>query len=214
MKDIVLLWVQWSWKWTQAEKLLEYFWPKYKYFEAGNVLRALKLKPNALGDYVKKTIDGWNLVKDEFISNIFFAFLSTLEFGEFMLIDGYPRKEIQMMQFIERMDFINRDFQVIFLDLDEEEAVSRLSKRRLCYDCGQVYSLDEIKDQNNCKKCNGENIIQREDDTPDAVKQRLKLYKTETQAVIDYFQKNSKIDVIDAGDNSQKVFEKILEVLE
>ncbi len=213
MKDIVLFWVQWAGKWTQASYILEEYKNKLSYFEAWNILRALKSKPNCLWDYVKDTIDNWNLVSDEFISSMFSAFLSVLnEENKFALVDGFPRKKLQMDYFLENMNNHNRDFVCIFLDLDKDEAINRLSSRRVCADCWQVHSA-LIDDLSYCKVCWSDNIMQREDDFPEVIEKRLSLYYQETQPVIDYFDSIWKLIKIDASSSPNKVFEEIKKIL-
>lgn len=209
MKDIVLFGVQWSWKWTQSTNILNKFSWSLVYFEAWNILRALKSKPNALGDYVKKTIDDWNLVKDEFISSLFDALASTLESNQSILLDWYPRKIEQMNHFLTKMDELWRDFVAVFLDLDEDVAINRLSSRRVCSDCWTTSSSDH----SNCPSCGSINLIQREDDNPSAIQKRVNLYKSETKPVIDHFNKLWKLKVINANWSIDEVFNRILEIV-
>ncbi len=207
MKDIVLFGVQWAWKWTQASKILEYFWEDCKYFEAWNILRALKSKPNALWEYVSNTIDEWNMVNDDFISSLFYAFITTLKDSDFMLLDWYPRKSLQMNHFLDKMNEKNRDFIALFLDLSEDVAIKRLSSRRICNDCWKVNSSLV---SSTCLNCWSQDLIQREDDYPDAITKRISLYKDETQPVIDHFKSLWNFVSIDANWTEDEVFERIL----
>ena len=79
MKNILLFGIQWAWKWTQASLILDKFADEYSYFEAGNILRALKSTDNALWNYMKKTIDKWNLVDDGIIVALLEAYFLTIE---------------------------------------------------------------------------------------------------------------------------------------
>ena len=214
MKDIVLFWVQWSGKWTQAKKILNHFGDKISYFEAGNILRALKSKPNCLWEYVKNKIDNWELVSDDFISSMYRAFLSVIsEENKIALVDGYPRKNLQMNHFLDSMNQAKRDYDVIYLELSKEKAIERLSSRRICNECGEVYSklVDHI---DSCKNCGSTNIVQREDDYPEAIETRLKLYYQETQPVIDYMESLGKLIKIDADQSPESVFESIIACLD
>ncbi len=210
--DILLYWIQWAWKGTQSQKILNYFGEKYSYFEAGNILRAIKSKPNAIWDYVQKIIDKGELVDDELITAFFDAFLITLQKWQYMLVDGYPRKLWQMYMFLERNKKLKRDFVAIYLDLDKNEAIKRLSGRRICKWCSSVYNIYTDGDINKCKKCWGELYI-REDDKPEIIEKRIQLFFEETWPVIEYFEKKWLVQKVDANQDPDKVFKQILKII-
>ena len=213
MVDILLYWIQGAGKWTQSKKILDYFWEKYAYFEAGNILRAIKSKPNHIGEYVQKIIDKWELVDDELITAFYDAFLITLSKDQYMLLDGYPRKLGQMFMFLERNKKLKRDFIAIYLDLSEEEAIKRLSGRRICAKCWAVYNIYVDGNLEKCPKCWWDLII-RHDDRPEIIKKRIQLFNEETKPVIDFFEKMNILYKIDASKSPDEVFEQILNILE
>ncbi len=213
MKDIVLFGVQWAWKGTQASMLLDEYSEYLSYFEAWNILRALKSKPNCLGDYVKSKIDKWELVSDEFISSLYSAFLSVLnEENKYALVDWFPRKQLQMNYFLENMKTYQRDYIAVFLDLDKNKAIERLSSRRVCDDCGTVLSA-QIDDITKCKNCESSNIKQREDDYPEAIEKRINLYFEETQPVISYFQQQGKLYNVDASWDPSQINKQVKDII-
>ncbi len=210
--DILIYWIQWAGKGTQSKKILDYFGDKYAYFEAWSILRAIKSKPNHIWNYVKNIIDKWGLVDDELISSFYDAFLITLNKNQYMLLDGYPRKLWQMFMFLERNKKLKRDFIAIYLDLSEEEAIKRLSWRRICKNCASVYNVYTDEDVSNCLKCWWELYI-REDDKPDIIKKRIKLFYNETKPVIDFFDKMDILYKVDASKGPNEVFNQILNLL-
>lgn len=206
MKNILLFGIQWAWKWTQASLILDKFADEYSYFEAGNILRALKSTDNALWNYMKKTIDKWNLVDDGIIVALLEAYFLTIEKWQSWLIDWFPRKLGQMYLFLSIIKRMDKDFSAILYDLSEEEAIKRLTWRRVCKSCGSIYNILIDPGLQSCKKCWSE-LIQRTDDTPEFIKQRIKLYWEETAPVISHFEKLWKLIKIDATKTSDEIFQ-------
>lgn len=213
MKDVFLFWIQGAGKGTQAKKILETFWDRFSYFEAGNILRAMKSNDNAIWNYIKKIIDKWELVDDELIVTFFDAFLITLDKWQAMLVDWFPRKLGQYYMMMERFKKMKRDYVVIYLDLQEEEAIKRLSGRRICEKCWAVYNIYKDWDLKVCPKCGGKLII-RHDDKPEIIKKRIELFKEETLPVIKEFEKQGIVYKIDASKSPEEVFEEIRWILD
>ena len=208
MKDIFLFWIQGAGKGTQAKMILNEFWDRFSYFEAWNILRAMKSNDNAIWNYIKKIIDRWELVDDELIVTFFDAFLITLEKWQAMLVDGFPRKMWQYYMMMERFKKMKRDYVVIYLDLPEEEAIRRLSWRRICEKCGAVYNIYKDWDLKVCPKCWWKLII-RHDDKPEIIKKRIEIFKEETLPVIKEFEKQWVVYKIDASMSPNEVFDQI-----
>lgn len=215
MKDIVIAGIQWSGKWTQAKKLLEKFGDQVKYFEAGNILRALQSKShqNAIGDYIGSVIDDWHYLPDEFMVGVFDLFLTGLTQGKSCLVDGFPRQLGQMHGFIERMEKRWREYVVILLELPEDKAVERLLNRRICKDCGEVYSIILHWDQSACPVCGGE-LYQRKDERQEEfIRNRFNEHYTKTGPVIEYFEDKWQVIHINGDQSIDKIFEDILAIL-
>lgn len=208
MKDIILIWAQWSWKWTQASKILRIFWKKLNYFESWNILRALKINENSLWLYIKDVIDNWDLVDDWFITILLKAYMYILSKEQNMLLDWFPRNIWQLYLFIDEMKRLKRDYIVIYLELDEQESISRLTWRRVCRKCSKVYNVMLDWDIERCTDCSSK-LFQREDDTVEVIANRLKVFKNETIPVINYFEKEKILYKIDANQSPDKIFEDI-----
>ncbi len=213
MKDIVILWIQWSGKWTQSKKILEKYGDKFLYYDTWRVFRALKSNDNALGNYISTVMDKGLLMDDSFIISFFDSFMFVVEPGQYMLIDWSPRQIGQMFLMIERMRKSKREFKVIFLDLPEEEALKRLSGRIICKKCNKVYNKNIDGNFKTCPDCGGE-MFQRQDDTPEAIKVRLEQYYKLTMPVIDYFDDKWLLIRIDARPDPDTIAQNIFDEIE
>ena len=100
MKDIVIAGIQGCGKGTQGSRLLKQF-PQIKCFEAGGILRALQSRPNAIGEYVTSIINTGDLLKDEIMVKLFETFLETLQAGDIIMCDGFPRQVKQARLFMK-----------------------------------------------------------------------------------------------------------------
>lgn len=205
MKDIILFWVQWSWKSTQAKFILESN-SNYSHFEMGNILRTLKTTNNVLWNYVRDIIDNGWVVHYSFVNALFDAYMITLHHDELMLLDGFPRTISQMYTFLDRMQRYKRDFLVIYLDLPEEIAIKRISSRRICEKCSSIHNISEW--MTICDKC-WWNLVQREDDKPAAIKKRIDIFYEETMPVIEYFSKMWNVIRVDASKSPQDNWNEI-----
>ncbi len=213
MKDIVLSWIQWSGKGTQCELLLKKFWNQISYFEAGGILRALQSKPNAIGNYIWSIIDSGNLLPDQFMVKIFDLFLFSLEQNKSILVDGFPRQIPQMEEFLKMMKSYNREFSVIVLDISRDEAIKRLTSRRMCKTCWAILNT-HLHDCEKCPICNSKDIYQREDDKDiSSIETRIDLFEKQTRPVIEYLQKEWFVTVINWDQSPEKVFEDIVAVI-
>lgn len=214
MKDIVLSGIQWSGKGTQCELLLKKFGNKISYFEAGWILRALQSKPNAIWKYIWSIIDNWNLLPDQFMVKIFDLFLFSLEQNKSILVDGFPRQIPQMHAFLEMMKTYNRDYKTIVLDISREEAIKRLTSRRMCKTCWAILNTN-LHNCDKCPICDSIDIYQREDDKDIvSIETRIDLFENQTKPVIEHLQKEGVITVVNWNQSPEKVFEDIVTVIE
>lgn len=213
MKDIVLSGIQWSGKWTQCELLLKKFWNNISYFEAGGILRALQSKPNAIGEYISSIINDGRLLPDQFMVKIFDLFLFSLRQDTSILVDGFPRQIPQMHAFLEMMKKYQRKFTTIVLDISRQEAIKRLTSRRMCKSCWAILNI-HLHDCNICPVCQSSETYQREDDKDlSSIEMRLNLFEQQTRPVIEHLQKEWLVTVIDGTQSPEKVFEDIIAVI-
>jgi adenylate kinase len=130
------------------------------------------------------------LVPDEVVIEILKKRVSEPDSKNGFILDGFPRT-IEQAKALEKAAKIDA---IINLIVPEWIIVERLSNRRICRNCGEVYNLRYLKPkkQGVCDKCGGQ-LYQREDDKPEVIKERLKVYEKQTQPLINYYQGKAPI---------------------
>lgn len=127
-----------------------------------------------------------------------------------IVFDGYPRTipQAESLQKIAKIDF------VLNLVADDKVIIDRLSGRRICPKCGTNYHIKYIlaKKEGICDKDNTK-LIQREDDKPEVVKQRLEVYKNQTKPLEDFYKKKNLLKNVDASDNPENILKRIEKIL-
>jgi adenylate kinase len=190
--DIVLFGIQGSGKGTLGKVAAQKY--GYKYFETGGQLRILSQENSPLGKKVKEIIEAGHLVPNEIVMEIIEDFMKKIDDNAEVIFDGIPRKIDQANSFEALERKIGREFTAVLVDIPEEMAIKRLTTRRLCSKCKEVYPADYS--ENTCKKCGGE-LITRSDDNPESIKTRLEAYFTETTPVINRYKQNGKLIKMD-----------------
>jgi len=210
MRRIVIMGPPGSGKGTQAKIISE----KYgiPHVSIGDILRDNILRKTELGALVKQYIDRGELVPDDLIIELTLNTLRDLlkEFNGYIL-DGYPRT-ITQAEALEQTDM--KPEIVIDIMLSEEECVKRLTNRRYCPKCGEIYNmiLKPPKMDELCDKC-GSKLLVREDDREEVVRRRFKEYYSKTKPVIDYYERLGRLRVIDGSGSVNEVSRRIIEEL-
>lgn len=206
--DLVLFGIQGSGKGTQSKVIAEKC--GLEIFETGGALRKLSAEDSELGRKVKNTIEAGHLVTTEIVMEIIADFLTKLPEGKSALFDGIPRSEDQKVQFDQVMKKAGRDFMGLWIELTSGEAMKRLTTRRICSKCKEVYPATYTGSV--CEKCGGE-LITRTDDTPDAIKVRLQTFDEKTLPVIREYETEGKMLKVDGEKSIPEVTSDILSVL-
>lgn len=181
----------------------------------GDILRQAKKDGTELGRQAKTFMDAGLLVPDDIIIGIIKQRLAEPDVKSGYILDGFPRTLAQA----DALDKALGDGKggidyVIMLEVGEEFLVKRLAGRRVCSQCGEEYNIEfkPPKQPGICDKCNGA-LIQRSDDTEDAIRTRLKQYRLQTEPLISYYKNTGKLVPV-AGDRDIKaVSTQIEEVL-
>lgn len=190
--DIILFGIQGSGKGTLGKAVAAQF--DFHYFETGGELRTLSKEDSELGRKIKEIIEAGHLVPNEVVMEIIEDFLSRHGDGKPIVIDGVPRFMEQSQTLEALLDKNNREYVAVLVDIPEDMALHRLTTRRICSKCKEVYPADYGKDA--CEKCGGE-LITRSDDTPDSIKTRIDAFNNETKPVIEHFREIDKLIVMD-----------------
>lgn len=168
--------------------------------------------PEDLVEKVKTILTG-NLVSDEIVDKIIEERLQQSDCVNGFIFDGYPRT-LPQAESLEKMAKIDA---VINLQVPDEVIIARLSGRRTCKECRAIYHIKYLmpKKPGICDRCGGE-LYQRKDDTPEVIKERLKVYEKQTEPLIKYYTKNGLLANVvckRADIPPEEMVEKIYETL-
>ncbi|MFA9273033.1 MAG: adenylate kinase [Baekduiaceae bacterium] len=191
--NVILLGPPGAGKGTQAERIQEDF-PQIAYVSTGNMLRAHVADGTDLGKEAKSYMDSGGLVPDELVTKMALDRLDQDDTRDGVLLDGFPRKVTQA----EALAGSGRKLSgVILIDVDDEEIVRRVSGRRVSKS-GRVYHVDfdPPKHEGRCD-VDGSTLIQREDDKPEVVRERLEVYHRDTSPLIAYYEDQGLLARID-----------------
>lgn len=204
---VVLLGPPGAGKGTQAERLARYF--GLAHLSTGDMLREAIAEGTDLGRKAEKYVNGGELVPSELLTVVVKERL--YEEGEFLL-DGYPRT-IEQAEFLETMDELPLDG-VLYINVDDETLIRRLSGRRVCVEDGTVYHMEDDPSPNglDCGICGAE-LVQREDDKEKTVRRRLNVYRKETEPLIGFYEARGLLTEIDGNGTIDEVFSRAAEVL-
>lgn len=212
MNNIVMLGVQGSGKGTQADRLSGLL--GIPTISTGNLFRAEIARDTGLGRDVKAYLDRGDRVPSDITTQMMSERLTEPDTLKGFIIDGYPRTIEQAESLDGIMKGAGRVItDVVYLRITDDEAIRRLSGRRVCSNksCEASYHVDfkpPVAD-GICDKC-GASLIQRADDVPDAIARRLELYHTDTAPLIDFYRQRGILREIDGEQAIEKVQEAIM----
>ena len=210
---IIMLGAPGAGKGTQAKMIAE----KYgvPHISTGDIFRANIKNQTELGMEAKKYMDEGKLVPDELTVKILLDRVAKEDCANGYVLDGFPRTIPQAEVLTEALEKLNDavDY-AIDVDVPDENIVKRMSGRRACLTCGATYHIVHIppKTENICDKC-GSALILRDDDKPETVLNRLKVYHDQTQPLIDYYTKKGILRTVDGTKDMKDVFEDIVKIL-
>lgn len=205
---IIILGPQGSGKGTQAEFLSEEL--NVPDISIGQLLRDEVEKDTEIGKQVDEYMQRGELVPNSIAHKLAEQRIKQSDCENGFLFDGFPRSVIQA-KFIETVTDITH---VLEVWISDKEAIRRLSGRRTCAKCGKIYHIEfnPPKEEGICDDC-GEKLEIREDDTEQAIRQRLKIYHQETEEVIEYFKKKDKAIRINGEQSIEEVKKEIFSKL-
>ncbi|RDZ63536.1 adenylate kinase [Haloferax sp. Atlit-12N] len=204
-KRILLLGAPGAGKGTQSKRLAETY--GVEHVTTGDALRANKDMETEYGT-PRSFMEKGELVPDAVVNEIVEA---ALEDADGYVLDGYPRNLSQAEYLTEITDLDA----VIYLKVAESELVERLTGRRVCDDCGTNFHVkfNQPEEEGVCDDCGGE-LVQRDDDTEETVRERLSVFKENTEPVIEHYRDEGVLVEVDGEQTPDEVFEDVQAVVD
>lgn len=218
---VILMGPQGSGKGTQAERL----GPRLHlvHTSTGDLFRAAIAAETTLGRRIKDAYDRGELIADDITNGLVEERLDEIarrrSLGEGVrgaLFDGFPRNRVQAealdTALMERHERVGA---VVQLQVPAEVLITRLAGRRVCEQCGAIYHVDTNPPMRPgiCDRCGGR-VVQREDDTPEAIKRRLETYVEQTEPLLAYYRDRGLVLTVCANRPIEAVTDAIIEALD
>ena len=210
---IIMLGAPGAGKGTQAQMIADKF--NIPHISTGDIFRANIKNGTELGKKAKEFMDKGLLVPDELTVQLLLDRVANDDCKNGYVLDGFPRTipqadvlDSELTKLGDKVDF------AVNVDVPDENIVRRMSGRRACLKCGATYHIEHIppKTEGICDKC-GSELVQREDDKPETVQNRLSVYHEQTQPLIDYYDKKNILKTVDGTKDMQEVFNDIVNIL-
>lgn len=208
--NLILLGAPGAGKGTQAEVICDKL--GIPAISTGNIIREALKNGTELGLKAKSYMDEGKLVPDEVVIDIIKERLSKDDCKNGFILDGFPRTVPQA----EALDAMGVTIdRVVDIEVSDEDIQRRLSGRRVCESCGASYHIDykQSKTEGVCDKCGG-NTVQRKDDHPDTIKERLAVYHEQTEPLKDYYAKSGKLKIVEGQEEVSETSRLTLKALE
>ena len=194
-------------KGTQAQMLAKKY--DIPHVSTGDIFRMNIKNGTELGMEAKKYMDQGLLVPDELTVRILLDRVAREDCRKGYVLDGFPRNIPQALSKLgDKIDY------AINVDVPDENIIRRMGGRRACLSCGATYHIEHVppKKEGICDKC-GQELVLRDDDKPETVKNRLQVYKEQTQPLIDFYTKKGVLHNVDGTKDMNEVFEAIVAIL-
>lgn len=210
---VIMLGAPGAGKGTQAKMIADEY--KIPHISTGDIFRANIKNGTELGKKAKTYMDKGELVPDELVVDLIMSRFAEDDCKNGYVLDGFPRTIPQAEALDEALEK-NGDHVDVAVDIEvpDENIINRMSGRRACVGCGATYHVkyNPPKVEGICDVC-GQKLILRDDDKPETVKNRLNVYHTQTQPLIDYYKKKDILKTVDGTQDMNKVFADIKAVL-
>lgn len=206
-KNIIILGPPGSGKGTQAKRLAEKL--NLTYFGTGDLIREEIAKGTERGKDFDSFLKKGELVPDDSLNQLIRDKMASYKDGP-MVFDGFPRTmdQVKIMEDVWAGD----DFLVLNIQVKSESLINRMEKRRICSKCDKIFIV-ESDEKSVCDVCGGK-LIRRSDDNPEVLKNRIKVYETQTAPIIDYYKEKGNIINIDGEPSIEVVEAEIWEKVE
>ena len=208
--NIIFLGAPGAGKGTQAERVADAY--GIPTVSTGNIIREALSNGTEMGIKAKTYIEAGKLVPDDVVIGIIQERLAKDDCQNGFILDGFPRT-IPQAEALEDMG-IDID-KVVDIEVPDEAIKERMGGRRVCPKCGSTYHLVTKKPQKDgiCDCCGAE-LVQRKDDAPETVADRLKVYHDQTEPLKDFYDKRGKLSTVDGVGSVEEIAERVKAALE
>lgn len=204
--NLILLGPPGAGKGTQAERLREDF--SLPHISTGDILRAEVAEDSELGRKAKRFMDAGELVPDEVIVEMITRRLGAGDARDGFLLDGFPRNAEQADALAEALGGLERRLTAaLLIEVPDDEVVRRLAGRRVCVkNPNHIYHVefDPPKHEGVCDQ-DGSRLIQRDDDKEETIRRRLQVYHSQTEPLIDHYDRAGLLRRFDGTRNPEEV---------
>ncbi|MFZ5996364.1 MAG: adenylate kinase [Nitrospirota bacterium] len=210
---IVLLGAPGAGKGTQAKKIIEKY--PIPQISTGDLLRAAVAAGTALGKEAKSYMDKGELVPDRVVLGMVQERLKLDDCKKGFILDGFPRNTKQAEALDSMLASMNMPLTAaLSVDVPFDDLMKRLTGRRTCKSCGQMYNVyfNAPQKEGVCDKCGGE-LFQRDDDKEETIKKRLEVYNAQTAPLIDYYGKKGILKSVSGTGSIDDIFGKVCSAL-
>lgn len=212
--DLILLGPPGAGKGTQAKMMIDRW--SIPQISTGDILRSAVRVGTPLGIEAKGFMDRGELVPDRVVIGIIAERLKNNDAASGFILDGFPRTIAQAEALQAILEDMGRKIdRVISLEVQEEKLVLRLTGRRMCKECGESFHVvfNPPKQEGSCDRCGGV-LYQREDDREETIRQRLAVYREQTEPLIAYYEQQGNLRRIAGDDTKQEIFNRIVQAVE
>ena len=210
---IIMLGAPGAGKGTQAKMIAEKY--SIPHISTGDIFRYNIKNGTELGKEAKKYMDQGLLVPDELTVKILLDRVAQDDCKNGYVLDGFPRTIPQAEVLEEALTKLGDKIDyAINVEVPEENIVKRMGGRRACVNCGATYHIEHVppKKEGICDNC-GSELILRDDDKPETVKNRLSVYHKQTQPLIDFYNGKGVLRTVDGTVDMKDVFNAIVAIL-
>lgn len=210
---IIMLGAPGAGKGTQAKKIADLC--NIPHISTGDIFRANIKQGTELGKKAKTYMDAGDLVPDELVCDLVVDRIQQDDCTEGFILDGFPRTIPQAEALTNALNAIEQKMEyALNIDVPDENIIHRMAGRRACVGCGATYHVEfnPTKKEGICDVC-GEELILRDDDKPETVKNRLNVYHEQTKPLIEYYNKENITHTIDGTQTMDEVFNDIRKIL-
>nr|MBQ8253850.1 adenylate kinase [Lachnospiraceae bacterium] len=210
---IIMLGAPGAGKGTQAKMIADKY--SVPHISTGDIFRANIKNGTELGMEAKKYMDQGLLVPDELTVKILLDRVAQDDCKDGYVLDGFPRTIPQAKVLDDELTKLGETIDyAIDVNVPDENIINRMSGRRACLACGATYHITHVppKQEGICDRC-GKELVLRDDDKPETVKNRLEIYHEQTQPLIDFYTEKGVLKTVDGTVPMNEVFDAIVAIL-